>query len=219
MAETLYINPDSDRRLTLATIVVLHALVFYFVNNARQHAPTKGVDSLALPIHFFFLQQQGASSSQNAPVMHHNQRLRSTVTPKSTSLDHVAPPITAVPPIDTSSSDIMTGDIISAAKRDIGKIDRELENGFSKIGSFKHQAKVSESVTSKLEKGIAAAAVLMPGTIQEKTFPDGRKVARVIGANGSSYCVTSKSVGAHDGIDHMQRGMQLMVTGCDHLFD
>jgi hypothetical protein len=118
--------------------------------------------------------------------------------------DHTSPSAAAPPSTD---------DLMQKAIRDVGKIDRELRQSSPTLmqGS-------PNSVQSRLEKGIASAARANRTTVVEKTLGDGRRVTKVSGPGGS-YCVTSESVGATDGIDRIQEGMHGKVTNCGSLFD
>ena len=74
----------------------------------------------------------------------------------------------------------------------------------------------------KLEKGIAAAADLVPNKwyeapkVTEVLDPGGygRRRYRVVGANGT-YCVTYESNHAPDGLDTMRDGIKPKKTNCD----
>lgn len=115
-----------------------------------------------------------------------------------------SPPAQASPSMD---------EIIRNAKRDIGKIDKELRRSSP---SFMQMPPTSTQ--SRLEKGIAAAGKPAFQALEERTLSNGRRITKVSGPNGI-YCVTHDSGGATGGIDVMQRGMSAKVTNCGNLFD
>ncbi len=106
------------------------------------------------------------------------------------------------------------GSLMLDARRAVGGIDRELRRAFP---TQDQPQRAPDSVQRRLEKGIAAAAGPAPGMV-ERTLADGRRVTRVSGPTGV-YCVTQDAVGANNGIDHIQGGMQNRVTDCGHLFE
>lgn len=117
------------------------------------------------------------------------------------------------PPSSPAPNPLRMDDIIQNAKRDIGKIDKELRRSFPSSMQLP-----PTSTQSRLEKGIAAAGKPVSQALAERTLSDGRRVTKVAGPNGI-YCVTHDSVGATGGIDFIQRGMSARVTNCDKLFD
>lgn len=117
------------------------------------------------------------------------------------------------PPPSPAPGPLRMDDIIQNAKRDIGKIDKELRKSHP---SFMPMPPTSTQ--SRLEKGIAAAGKPVSRTLAERTLSDGRRITKVSGPNGI-YCVTHDSVGAAGGIDVMQRGIAAKVTNCGNLFD
>lgn len=121
--------------------------------------------------------------------------------------------VTEEPPPSPAPGSLRMDEIIQNAKRDIGKIDKELRRSFPSSTQMP-----PASTQSRLEKGIAAAGKPAAQTLAERTLSDGRRVTKVSGPNGI-YCVTNDSVGATGGIDVMQRGMSTKVTNCGNLFD
>lgn len=108
-----------------------------------------------------------------------------------------APASPASPPVRDSEQ------LILDARRSAGRIDHELRRDFP----FATQA----PSTSKLERGIAAAARPERSSLAEKTLPDGRRITKVSGPGGT-YCVIEGNVGTPGGV-------QQRTTSCDHLFD
>jgi hypothetical protein len=100
------------------------------------------------------------------------------------------------------------GELLSNAKRDIGKIDRDLRKTFPKLLEA-----APDSAQSRLEKGIAAAAKPNTTSMEEITFPDGRRMTKVTGPDGT-YCVRKEGAGATDGLDTMQNGVRAKTTNC-----
>jgi hypothetical protein len=108
-------------------------------------------------------------------------------------------------------------EILADARRDIGKISKELGKEFPgpKI------RKPRDTPWTRLEKGIELANELAPPKWYEapkiKELVDsgsyGRKRYRVITALGT-YCITYESNHAPDGIDVISKGMQQKKTTC-----
>lgn len=106
--------------------------------------------------------------------------------------------------------------MVEAAKRDAGKIDRELR----KDAPPKEAAAKSAEPTmqQKLEMGLAPAAAPAPRspketTMEDITLPNGQRVTKVTGPTGT-YCVTQISVGNTKGEDIMQKGAISRTTSC-----
>ena len=141
------------------------------------------------------------------------------------AINRPAPSI--APPPSTAASSVTTNvppeksdapaehDLAATALHDIGSIDKSLRKEFRQLP----QREVL-SPQARLGSAIASAGVnnrLAP-TIRQRTFADGRTVVQVSSSAGT-YCVTQKSAGATDGIDHMQNGNAATATDCGHLFD
>ncbi len=113
--------------------------------------------------------------------------------------DKSATPVAAT----TNSADAM----IEAAKRDIGRIDRDLRQAFPTRPRF--QPTESASPSSRLEKGIAAAGLPRGTTTQEMTTTDGRRITKVM-TPSSTYCALGRKPGA--GIDENERAAFVTTT-------
>ena len=100
------------------------------------------------------------------------------------------------------------GDLLSNAKRDIGKIDRDLRKAFPKLLEA-----APDSAQARLEKGIAAAAKPTSTSMEDFTSPDGRRMTKVTGPDGT-YCVRKEGAGATDGLDTIQNGVRAKTTNC-----
>jgi hypothetical protein len=84
-------------------------------------------------------------------------------------------------------------EIIEAAKRGIRTIDRDLRQAFPTRPEL--QPKASASLSSKLERGIAAAGLPKGTTTQEMLLADGRRITKVLTSSGV-YCVLGRRPGA-----------------------
>ncbi|WP_211462876.1 hypothetical protein [Collimonas silvisoli] len=138
-----------------------------------------------------------------------------TTTIEETHYPPAAPGITA-PKLPASSSRPSAEDMVEAARRDIGKIDHELRKDSPPKEPAAAAAKPSMQQT--LEKALAAPVephAAKPGetTMEEITRPDGQRVTKVTGPNGT-YCVTQISVGNTKGEDIMQKGAVSRTTSC-----
>jgi hypothetical protein len=103
-----------------------------------------------------------------------------------------------------------TDDIISRAKRDAGKIDRELRQE----RPMPPQGMV-DSLPSKLQKGIAAAGKNNTMKMESITFANGKRITKVYTPAGT-YCVVSNTVGSTGSIDAIQNGMQYKTITCPY---
>lgn len=118
--------------------------------------------------------------------------------------DPLAPLPSAIPSAD---------ELIMNAKRDVGKIDRELRKAHPQLPQALH-----DSVPSRLAKGIASAAKrswLSAATTEEILSPSGagRRMYR-INTPAGDYCVTYESDSAAAGVDTMQHGVQQIISTC-----
>lgn len=80
--------------------------------------------------------------------------------------------------------------MIEAAKRDIGKIDRELRQT-NPPSALTQTSRPS----SPLERGIAAAGLLRGTVMQEIDPGDGRRITKIV-TSSSTYCVLGRKPGA-----------------------
>ncbi len=125
---------------------------------------------------------------------------------------HTTPAAPTVPPDEKKEAPPVPGptavDILSNAKRDIGKIDRDLRKSFPKLLEA-----APDSMQSRLEKGIAAAGKPNAPRMEEIISPDGQRMTKVTGPDGS-YCVRKAGAGATDGLDSIQNGVRAKTTNC-----
>lgn len=109
------------------------------------------------------------------------------------------------------------GDILQQAKRDLGKIDRDLRRAYP---GARIEAPASTRQT-RLEQGFADAADAAPNrwfeapkiTAIQDPGGYGRRRYRVVTAGGT-YCVTYESNHAPDGRDSMKDGIKPKITTC-----
>lgn len=138
------------------------------------------------------------------------------VTPQAITItsDVIVPPIDddAAPAADTTAG-ISTDQMIANAKRDVGKIDRDLRKA-----SPKFPDPAPKSVQARLEKNIAAAGKHAWGESQQKVMSDGTRITKYYGPTGA-YCVTNAGPGSTNGMDQIQGGVRSKVTNCGSLFD
>lgn len=88
-------------------------------------------------------------------------------------------------------------DMVDAAKRDVGKIDRDLRNAFPTL-----QPLTPPKLTgfAALEKNIEAAGVPRGRIIEEMVLADGSRVVKIRTASGT-YCIFDGKPGGRPGID------------------
>ena len=131
-----------------------------------------------------------------------------------TEAQTVAPP---APPAETTQDTPSVDDILARARKDIGKIDKDLRKEFpgARIKAPR------DSPQLRLERGIELANELAPpkwyepAKVKEIIDPGqyGRKRYRITTAFGT-YCTTYESNRAPDGRDVMQKGPQPKHTNC-----
>jgi hypothetical protein len=106
----------------------------------------------------------------------------------------------------SAQSVLSTDQMIEAAKRGIGKIDRDLRQAFpARSGSA-----VLGSAVSPLAKGIAAAGLPRGTVVQDVVSTDGQRITKVI-TSSSTYCVLGRKPGA--GITEIELSA-LITTTC-----
>lgn len=133
------------------------------------------------------------------------------ITVEDTHYQPAAPGVaTQLPAASRPSAESM----VEAAKRNAGKIDRELR----KDAPPKDAAAAEPTMQQKLEMGLAPPAAPEPRspketTMEDITLPNGQRVTKVTGPNGT-YCVTQISVGNTKGEDIMQKGAISRTTSC-----
>jgi len=134
-----------------------------------------------------------------------------------------APPGTAAPQQPVATHRPSAEDMIDAAKRNVGQIDRDLRKDSPPAGEPAPATTAAPNRQEILEKALAGQVVPKetprPGetTMEDITRPDGQRVTKVTGPNGT-YCVTQISVGNTKGEDIIQRGAVSRTTTCGSPF-
>lgn len=150
-----------------------------------------------------------------------------TITVEDTHYQPAAPGSTA-PQLPAASSRPSAEDMVDAAKRNVGKIDRDRDlrkdsPPASEPAPSAGAAAAAPTRQQILEKALTGPVTpkeaSKPGetTMEEITRPDGQRVTKVTGPNGT-YCVTQISVGNTKGEDIMQKGAVSRTTSCGSPF-
>ncbi|MFC5472685.1 hypothetical protein [Paraherbaspirillum soli] len=214
--------------LAITMSVVLHAFMIYSVRHLKPPSRPPASTGSALIVHLLALQppvpQQAPAPS---PIPHQNSavakkqppaRAAASRNPAPATAISVAPtaaspaPSAAAPTPPASTNHLSARDIIDAARRDVGSIDRELRQAQAPSHAPIPPAS-PRGAQEKLASGIAASAIPRGTTIEDITRPDGQRVTKVTGPAGT-YCVTQISVGNSAGMDIMQRGAGSRTTNC-----
>jgi hypothetical protein len=138
-------------------------------------------------------------------------------------IGHAPPAVAEVPPVAAAPAAAPSADtILRIAKRDLGKIDRDLRD------EFREQPRLSASVETALQKlarGIDQAHQAVPNKwyqaarIEDITPPgdDARKIYRITTVLGT-YCVRYKDKN-RPGVDHGQANLgEALIGACPHMF-
>jgi hypothetical protein len=219
--------------LALSLAVALHLVAIYFFSIAIRTPANAELPRTRLAVHLVPLPERErvpqtrdqstprtpvkratsppVTGKSNAPAV--STRKAQPPSPPASPRDRIAPDDSNTTAPATPSTGELTDDLLARAKRDVGKIDRDLRNASPKYLQGPH-----DSPQRRLERGIAAAGKVGEHTLLEKVYPNGRRVTKVSGPGGE-YCVTYEGVGATDGVDQIQRGIHGKVIGCGHLFD
>ena len=204
--------------LGLLASIALHLLIIVFWRDTLGHAELPAAKTPALLVQLMTLQAPERALPKQLEL---RQELRKP--PAQRKLD--APPRseaataapTAPPPAATTAIEqkneappvnASNNSAIFKATRDIAKIDRDLRKEFPRFPDA-----APNSTQARLEKGIAAAAKQNVTTMEEIVSPDGRRMTRVVGPNGT-YCVRKEGAGATDGLDMIQGGVRAKTTNC-----
>ncbi|GAC1326534.1 MAG: hypothetical protein NVS3B11_21370 [Collimonas sp.] len=144
-----------------------------------------------------------------------------TITVEDTHYKPVTPGSMA-PQLPAASRHPSAEDMVDVAKRNVGKIDRELRKDSPPASEPASPAGTAVAAPTRqqiLEKALAGPVAQKetpkPGetTMEDITRPDGQRVTKVTGPNGT-YCVTQISVGNTKGEDIMQKGAVSRTTSC-----
>jgi hypothetical protein len=196
---------------------LLHVLLLYGVANLN-HSPRPRLD--AEPQLILHLLPAPAPPVQSPPAVQQTPRQPEKIsarhspsapaqsgksrTPTAVSIPAAPPAPDKLPPTSPVRPSGM--DMIEAAKRDVGEIDRELRKALPPSREPIPPA-APLSAQQKLAKGIAAAARPRGTFMEDLTLPNGQRVTKVTGPLGS-YCVTQISVGDTKGEDIMHGNFQ-----------
>jgi len=212
--------------LILFVTAVAHLLAFYSWR-LMVLRPSSGSDvSSPLSIELIILPPDRQQFAESRPQVSANPEKPPSVKIKPSAIAPAPPQaitITSEPnarlidldpaPSIPDAARMATDQMIMNAKRDVGKIDRDLRKATPKFPE-----PIPNSVQARLEKNIAAAGKHAWGDSQEKVLADGRKITKYYGVGGA-YCVSTDGAGSTNGMDQIQGGARTRVTNCGSLFD
>lgn len=214
---------SSFKRTALIAIVLVHILAIRFWSPASQHQLPR-IRVIARPpmIVRLLTLQSNENASLVRPKKQNQERIDVPVKRHDAKIVPaqpvaITPPAVLIPPIleknetsgESSHKDVNIAAMIRSAKRNIGKIDRELSGDRPKL----YEAKPA-SLQSRLEKGISGAAKTREDSIEETALPDGRRITKVT-RFGMVYCVYKENpAGLTGGRDTMSEGVRDKVTSC-----
>ncbi|HWW05944.1 hypothetical protein [Collimonas sp.] len=231
MTEILAGDRGAARRITLAFTIALHFLGIYLWVSMMNRPTMSQAENPTILLHLFTLPLQQPAARQSVA---RTRSLLPQSTPKNKQQNAPHAPAADVPPQSssdisnpaaashtedsyssdtTSSKPISTEQMILNAKRDVGKIDRDLRKAFPKLPET-----APDTAQSRMAKGIAAAGKGKWGRMEERVLPGGRRITNIVTPLGT-YCVTYEGAAAADGVDQMQRGVQQKISSCAHFFD
>lgn len=208
--------------LVLLASIALHLPIIFFWQTASSDREMPAAKTPALLVQLMTLQAherlQPEPLAPKPETMNPTQLRKRSTTPPATSSEAIP---TTPTPLATSPADekkdlpianTLAESTIFNAKRDIGKIDRDLRKDFPKLPQA-----APNSMQSRLEKGIAAAAKPGATKMEDMISTDGRRMTKVTGPEGT-YCVRKEGAGATDGLDMMQGGVRSKTTNCPENF-
>jgi hypothetical protein len=204
--------------VALALALLLHALLLFGV---FRHSTKPAVETPAPAMLWLKIAPTPPRKPAEPPVAAARPpaakpRAAPTITAPPMVVQEPAPAAEA-PPVAPSVETIL-----SIAKRDLGKIDRDLRN------EFREHPRLSASVETALQKlarGIDQAHQAAPNKwyqaakVEDITPPgdDGRKIYRITTVLGT-YCVRYKDK-SRPGVDHGQANLgEALIGACPHMF-
>jgi len=218
----------SERRLGLGVVIAAHLALLYCWNLSRPVTLPAAIDASnpvtwlrwtaptpAKPV-VLPLPQRTASPAPRSPATVSPDAAPSTPVQPIQAPQPSAPsafdPFAAAAPASRSADDI-----VQQARRDVGKIDKNLRKEFREASI---PARVDTPQT-RLQRGFDAAAQAVPNHWYEAPkvieMMDeggyGRKIYKVIGAAGT-YCFYAESNHAPDGLDVFQHGPNSKTATC-----
>lgn len=211
----------SSKQTALVVIIFVHVLVVRSWPHARQHQPDRVDGKSPLTIQLFYLQATKNTGTPPATKLdqkkieavskRHNPRAMppQAVFVASPAVVSMPSPQAKEPVVESTDAAINVEEMMRAAKRNIGNIDRELSKGRPKYP----EAKV-DSLQSRLERGISDAAFAQGERFEETTLSDNRRMTKV-SRHGVVYCIYKEnSGGLTGGRDMILDGPRNMVTTC-----
>lgn len=209
------------RFIALPVTICLHLLAIYFLLTiTRNPAPPPNVPD-KLTVRLIPLQSNERASKKKEtvemPPVSISEIAKKRTTTESTTPSQTMPPTSTentilplvIPKQEAPAAipDAIPGAdrMILNAKRDIGKIDREIRNAFPQL-----PAPTFNTDQSKLGKAIAAAAKSRSMAMETFTLSDGRKMTKVTGPGGS-YCAMADPA---DRNTSLQSEVRMQVTTC-----
>lgn len=213
--------PPTDRRLgALALTLAVHLLLVFGWQMARQ-VPQGGPDAPREAIEWRWIKPPApAIPAPPKPRAVAAERAEPHPVSRPPEVISASPPAVITPDAQPApaAAPPSADDMLQQAKRDVGKIDRDLRHE-SRAKGIKAPV---VSAQTRLERGIEHAADMAPNRwyqapkVKEIIDPGGygRRRYRVVGANGI-YCVTYESNHAPDGLDSMKNGIVPKRTNCE----
>ena len=221
-----YAPPATDRRLAgLGVTIALHLALILTWQVARQIPQQEGAEPSRI-ILFNPLPLKRSEPLLPPPLPPVTPLQEQVTRPRA---EPAAPAVTSPPPVAEVPADAPAAvsapapapsgqELLQAAKRSVGKIDRELREAYP---GQPITAPVSNART-KLAEGLQNAADAAPNKWYEAPKvteiidpgPYSRRRYRVVTAN-KTYCVTYESNHAPDGLDTMKNGIQPKITTCE----
>lgn len=202
------LDPGQRSRYVLLFIIALHLLALWLWVNRKV---TRDVAPAAHFTEVFFPRLTPVPAAPPAPLP---RRPRSTAAPSAVEPPHpitliTPPPAPATPRAEPAPPARFTDQVMEQARRDLGKIDRELRKG--SLNMAEREPVVYAAKRSSL---IAGAYIGHDADrIEETTFADGRRMSKVT-RGGKSFCVYKESNGLVGGRDVFRDGVRTMVTSC-----
>lgn len=210
-----------SRLLVIIVLMVAHLMLIRALRNVTAAAPVSEVvgkearlQASWLPLRL--IQPQFAPVPQQRPPMPRPSISAPTVPSVPAASTAISAGRTAPAPdaaISSAGGNIAGGvagtpepdDLLSAARRSAGNVDRELRRASPSLPGH-----IAQSEDNRLARGIAAAGRSPHEMREVKRYADGRTVTSV-GSGANAYCVLN---GTLPGLDPMQEGRQTRMVNC-----
>ena len=195
--------PPRGRWLALLLIVAIHIAALWCW--PQRHPDPGAARSGEMAITFVAVAAPARSAAKPTPVAAVTRHAAKLTAPPKLGMILIpslpAPTPTPVPAPVQKSAD----DIIGQARRDVGKIDREL-----RAASLDTAQRTLIFTSSKLERGLAGAFVNRgPPQVVEDVMNDGRRVSRI-----GNKCYYMESNGLVGGRDVFRDGIRTVFKNC-----